>query len=102
MHKLLVTGSSGLIGSEVVDFFCREGWESHGIDNNMRADFFGYEGDTRWNQARLISFHANFTHHEVDIRRRPDVAKTNRKASAESPGSRSGSTQSRSGSVSTV
>ena len=46
---LLVTGSSGLIGSEVVDFFCRQGWEVHGVDNNMRADFFGPQGDTRWN-----------------------------------------------------
>ncbi len=41
MSKLLVTGSSGLIGSEVVDYFCKLGWEVHGVDNNMRADFFG-------------------------------------------------------------
>jgi CDP-paratose 2-epimerase len=39
--KLLVTGSSGLIGSEVVDYFCREGWQVHGADNNQRADLFG-------------------------------------------------------------
>ncbi|GEM_PF-5630880 len=50
----LVTGSSGLIGSEVVDYFCRLGWSVHGMDNNMRADFFGPGGDTRWNQRRLI------------------------------------------------
>ena len=53
MPLLLVTGSSGLIGSEVVDYFCRLGWEVHGVDNNMRADFFGPGGDTRWNQRRL-------------------------------------------------
>lgn len=39
MSKILVTGSSGLIGSEVVDYFCKLGWEVHGVDNNMRADF---------------------------------------------------------------
>ena len=44
MNKLLVTGSSGLIGSEVVDYFCKQGWEAHGIDNNTRADFFGPGG----------------------------------------------------------
>jgi CDP-paratose 2-epimerase len=44
MSKLLVTGSSGLIGSEVVAYFSRLGWEVHGVDNNMRADFFGAFG----------------------------------------------------------
>jgi CDP-paratose 2-epimerase len=73
MTKLLVTGSSGLIGSEVVDFFCRLGWEVHGVDNNMRADFFGDAGDTRWNQERLLSLHTNFHHHELDIRNRAAV-----------------------------
>ena len=71
--RLLVTGSSGLIGSEVVDFFCRLGWEVHGVDNNMRADFFGPGGDTRWNQKRLQSLHAGFHHHELDIRNRAEV-----------------------------
>ncbi len=74
MQKLLVTGSSGLIGSEVVDYYCKMGWEVHGIDNNMRADFFGPQGDTRWNQQRLQSVHSNFHHHELDIRDRPSVS----------------------------
>ena len=73
MKTLLVTGSSGLIGSEVVESFCRDGWEVHGIDNNMRADFFGPGGDTRWNQRRLLAAHKNFRHHELDIRNRPAV-----------------------------
>src|SRR5262245_1178544 len=73
MPKLLVTGSSGLIGSEVVDYFCKLGWDVHGVDNNMRADFFGPAGDTRWNQRRLQAQHNNFSHHELDIRNRPDV-----------------------------
>jgi CDP-paratose 2-epimerase len=70
MNKLLVTGSSGLIGSEVVAHFCKLGWEVHGVDNNMRADFFGAGGDTRWNQRRLLATHNNFHHHELDIRDR--------------------------------
>jgi len=74
MNKLLVTGSSGLIGSEVVAHFCQAGWEVHGVDNNMRADFFGAGGDTRWNQRRLLATHNNFHHHELDIRCRKDVS----------------------------
>jgi len=74
LKKLLVTGSSGLIGSEVVMYFDAAGWEVHGIDNNMRADFFGQMGDTRWNQRRLESTCRNFHHHELDIRNRAGVA----------------------------
>ena len=66
-----MTGSSGLIGSEVVSFFSGEGWEVHGIDNNMRADFFGPQGDTSWNTQRLQKTLANFHHHAIDIRDRP-------------------------------
>src|SRR6202012_1386595 len=73
MNKLLVTGSSGLIGSEVVEYFCKLGWGVHGGDNNMRADFFGPGGDTRWNQKRLLATHKNFQHHELDIRNRAGV-----------------------------
>jgi CDP-paratose 2-epimerase len=72
-NKLLVTGSSGLIGSEVVDYFCRRGWQVHGMDNNMRADFFGPNGDTRWNQRRLTAAHPSFRHHELDVRNRGAV-----------------------------
>ena len=69
----MVTGSSGLIGSEVVAAFCRLGWTVHGVDNNMRADFFGPGGDTRWNQRRLLAEHTDFHHHELDIRDRVAV-----------------------------
>lgn len=71
--KLLVTGSSGLIGSEIAVFFGQHGWEVHGLDNNQRAVFFGPEGDTRWNQARLQEVLPGFVHHEVDIRDRSRV-----------------------------
>ncbi|MBI3951338.1 MAG: NAD-dependent epimerase/dehydratase family protein [Acidobacteria bacterium] len=73
MKRMLVTGSSGLIGSEVVSYFDALGWEVHGIDNNMRADFFGPQGDTRWNQRRLEATCRRFTHHELDIRDRQGV-----------------------------
>ena len=73
MNKLLVTGSSGLIGSEVVRHFCDRGWQVYGVDNNMRADFFGARGDTRWNQRQLTDGYANFEHVELDIRDRQGV-----------------------------
>ena len=73
MRKMIVTGSSGLIGSEVCEYFHKQGWKIYGIDNNQRAIFFGPEGDTRWNQKRLESELENFTHHEVDIRNRQSL-----------------------------
>jgi CDP-paratose 2-epimerase len=73
MNKLLVTGSSGLIGSEVCLYFANEGYEIHGVDNNQRAVFFGEQGDTRWNQKRLQETLKTFIHHELDIRNRPGV-----------------------------
>ena len=51
---MLVTGSCGLIGSEVCAYFHRKGFRIVGIDNNQRAVFFGPEGDTRWSRERLI------------------------------------------------
>ncbi|MEL6492010.1 MAG: NAD-dependent epimerase/dehydratase family protein [Cyanobacteria bacterium J06621_3] len=73
MKKLLVTGSSGLIGSEVCAYFADASWEIHGVDNNQRAVFFGPQGDTRWNQQRLQSSIKMFVHHELDIRDRLGV-----------------------------
>jgi len=74
MKRVLVTGSSGLIGSEAVTFFDRLGWTVHGLDNNMRRDFFGPDGDTTWNLKRLQSATRSFTHHERDVRDRQGVA----------------------------
>ena len=71
MPVLIVTGSSGLIGSECVLHFNREGWGVHGVDNNMRQDFFGHDGDTRINLARLQNLTRRFRHHTADIRDRP-------------------------------
>lgn len=72
--KILITGSGGLIGSEVVEFFATRGHEIHGIDNNMRADFFGPQGDTTWNQQRLLAKLKNsFFTYALDIRDRQQV-----------------------------
>ncbi len=71
--RLLVTGSSGLIGSEVCLYFAGLGWQIHGVDNNQRAVFFGPSGDTRWNQNRLADRISDFWHHELDIRNREGV-----------------------------
>jgi CDP-paratose 2-epimerase len=70
MELALVTGSSGLIGSEVCAYFAHEGYAVHGVDNNQRALFFGPQGDTRWNQARLEREIRGLVHHELDVRNR--------------------------------
>ena len=72
-QSILVTGSSGLIGSEVCMYFHEQGWIVHGIDNNQRAIFFGPQGDTRWNQFRLQQLLIRFHHHEIDIRDRISI-----------------------------
>jgi CDP-paratose 2-epimerase len=68
--KILVTGSSGLIGSEAVEHFDRQGHEVFGVDNNMRRVFFGAAGDTLWNLERLKNACKRFTHAGLDIRDR--------------------------------
>ncbi len=73
MNRLLVTGSSGLIGSESVTYFDARGWEVHGVDNNMRRDFFGPDGDTTWNLNRIKNIAPKFKHHNLDIRDRRAV-----------------------------
>jgi CDP-paratose 2-epimerase len=71
--RVLVTGSSGLIGSEAVQHFDATGHEVLGIDNNMRAEFFGPQGDTTWNLQRLMRETRRFTPHAIDIRDRVAV-----------------------------
>ncbi|HYW69803.1 MAG TPA: NAD-dependent epimerase/dehydratase family protein [Pyrinomonadaceae bacterium] len=72
--KVLVTGSSGLIGSEAVLHFERQGHEVVGLDNNMRREFFGPQGDTQWNLQRLIDQTSNFRHVALDIRDREGIS----------------------------
>jgi CDP-paratose 2-epimerase len=71
--KVLVTGSSGLIGSEAVIYFDREGHAVVGIDNNLRREFFGPPGDTLWNLERVKRATKNFRHLALDIRDRQKI-----------------------------
>ena len=71
--NILVTGSSGLIGSEAVEYFDRQGHRVMGADNNMRRVFFGPPGDTLWNLERLKQATRQFTPVPLDIRDRDGV-----------------------------
>jgi CDP-paratose 2-epimerase len=73
LKTVLITGSAGLIGSEVCQAFDERGYSVHGLDNNQRRQFFGPDGDTSWNQRRLQSALKNYTHHSVDMRDRAGV-----------------------------
>jgi CDP-paratose 2-epimerase len=72
-QKVLITGSAGLIGSEVSLAFDQRGFSVHGLDNNQRREFFGPDGDTSWNQKRLATTLRTYTHHSIDIRDRAGV-----------------------------
>src|SRR5579862_2529698 len=71
--NVLVTGSSGLIGSEAVEYFDGQGHQVTGIDNNMRREFFGPAGDTTWNLERLKGATRSFSHIDLDLRDRERV-----------------------------
>ncbi|NJL86867.1 MAG: NAD-dependent epimerase/dehydratase family protein [Leptolyngbyaceae cyanobacterium SM1_1_3] len=71
--KVLVTGSSGLIGSEAVEYYDCQGHQVIGVDNNMRAEFFGKQGDTLWNLGRLQESTQQFSHQSIDIRDRQNL-----------------------------
>ena len=68
MSSVVVTGSSGLIGSETVKFFHGQGFDVIGIDNNMREYFFGRDGSVKWNTAQLVASLPRFRHMATDIR----------------------------------
>jgi CDP-paratose 2-epimerase len=72
-NTVLVTGSSGLIGSEAVEHFDRQGHQVVGIDNNMRRFLFGPPGDTTWNLDRLKTTTRNFHPYDIDIRDRAKI-----------------------------
>ncbi len=75
MSVALVTGSAGLIGSEAVRHFAGLGLSVVGIDNDMRAKFFGEEASTKWNVARLRDeLGSAYTHYDTDIRDRDGLA----------------------------
>jgi CDP-paratose 2-epimerase len=73
MSIAIVTGSSGLIGSETVRFLHRQGLEVVGIDNNLRSYFFGADGSVEWNTEALRKSLPGFVHLDLDIRDRPAI-----------------------------
>jgi CDP-paratose 2-epimerase len=75
MTICIITGSSGLIGSESVTFFSKKFDKVVGIDNNMRARFFGDDASTEWNTKYLLETIPNFEHHSIDIRDMEEVQK---------------------------
>ena len=75
MTICIITGSSGLIGSESVTFFSKKFDKVVGIDNNMRARFFGDDASTEWNTKYLLETITNFEHHSIDIRDMEEVQK---------------------------
>ena len=72
--KVLVTGAAGLIGSELVAYFDERASSVIGIDNDMRADFFGQDGSTRWNLQRIRDTTHHYQHRELDVRDRAGLA----------------------------
>ena len=73
--KVLITGSCGLIGSEAVRHYDKRSDIVVGIDNNLRAEFFGPDGDTTWMQNKLKAECPKYKHRSVDIRDRETIAK---------------------------
>ncbi len=68
MSVAIITGSAGLVGSEAAAHFASRGLEIVGIDNGMRASFFGEDASTSWVRERLKREVRSYTHYDVDIR----------------------------------
>lgn len=73
MSVAIVTGSSGLIGSETVKFLHEKGMDVVGVDNDMRSYFFGSDASTKWNTAKLTDSLSRFSHRAVDVRDEPGI-----------------------------
>jgi len=73
MDIAIVTGSNGLIGSEAVKFFSQQGFKVIGIDNDMRAYFFGNEASTKKNERKLLESIPEFESLSLDIRNQVDI-----------------------------
>lgn len=75
MSVVIITGSAGLIGSEAAKHFSAKGMQVVGIDNDMRAVFFGKEASTSWMQKNLKETLSGYTHHNADIRNLEDISR---------------------------
>jgi CDP-paratose 2-epimerase len=73
MSVAVITGSAGLVGSEAVAYFASLGMEVFGIDNNMRAVFFGEEASTGWVRQHLEREVSGYRHFEIDIRNQSEI-----------------------------
>tara|TARA_B100000242_G_scaffold70419_1_gene44462 strand:+ start:527 stop:1573 length:1047 start_codon:yes stop_codon:yes gene_type:complete len=81
MSLAIITGSTGLVGSEAVNFFHDKGFDVIGIDNNLRKLFFGKNGSTIWLKSKLIQRNKNFKNYNIDIRNSNNLEKIFRKYS---------------------
>ncbi len=79
MSIVIITGSTGLVGSESVNFFSDKGFDVIGIDNNLRQFFFGKDGSTKWLKSRLLKRNKKFRNYNIDIRNRSGLEKIFRK-----------------------
>ena len=75
MSIVIITGSSGLVGSEAVNFFSKKGFDVIGIDNNLRKFFFGLDGSTSWIKKKIIKENINYSHFNTDIRNYENLKK---------------------------
>ena len=81
MSLAIITGSTGLVGSESVNFFHDKGFEVIGIDNNLRKLFFGKNGSTVWQKSKLLKRNKNFKNFNIDIRNLNNLEKIFKKYS---------------------
>ena len=79
MSIVIITGSTGLVGSESVNFFSDKGFDVVGIDNNLRKFFFGKDGSTKWIKSRLLKRNKKFRNYNIDIRNTSGLEKIFRK-----------------------
>ena len=75
MSLALITGSTGLIGSEAVNFFCDKGFDVIGIDNNFRKYFFGSNASTIGIKNSISKKNKKYLHHNLDIRNSDGIEK---------------------------
>ena len=81
MSLAIITGSTGLVGSEAVNFFHDKGFDIVGIDNNLRKKFFGQSGSTDWVKLKLLERNKNFKNFNIDIRNLEGLTKLFKKYS---------------------
>ena len=82
MSIVIITGSTGLVGSEAVNFFSDKGFDVVGIDNNLRKFFFGKDGSTIWVKNKLLKRNKNFKNLNLDVRNYKKLKKIFKKYSS--------------------